>query len=59
MRIEVVSYEEHPLAVNIDFEYGNILVNITFQKDDLEKLQEIIAKVMRNWIDQILKRGMN
>ena len=52
MRIEVTSWEEKPKAVNIDFEYGQILVNLTFSKKDLEHLHRIIVETLEAWVKE-------
>lgn len=40
-RIEITNYERH--SVDVDFEDGRILVNLTFTLGDVPKLREIIA----------------
>jgi hypothetical protein len=49
VRIEVTSYEEKPKAVNIDFEYGAILVNLQFTKEELENLHGIVVEELEKW----------
>jgi len=49
LRIEAVSYEEKPKAVNIDFEYGSVLVNLSFTKSDLESLKKIVDAELKDW----------
>jgi len=52
MRIEITSYEEKPKAVNIDFELGKILVNITFTQKDLEHLHGIVVETLEAWANE-------
>jgi len=49
LRIDITSFETNPEAVNIDFEYGAILVNLTLEKKDLENLQKLIAETLKYW----------
>jgi hypothetical protein len=56
MRIEITSYEEKPKAVNIDFEYGKILANLTFTKSDLEHLHGIVVEVLEGWTEEETKK---
>ena len=52
MRIEVTDWEEKPRAVNIDFEFGKILVNLTFSKKDLEHLHGIVVETLEAWVEE-------
>ena len=52
MRIGITSYEENPKAVNIDFELGKILVNITFAQKDLEHLHGIAVETLEAWANE-------
>ena len=52
MRIEITSYEEKPKAVNIDFELGKILVNITFTQKDLEHLHGVVVETLEAWANE-------
>jgi len=52
MRIEITDWQEKPKAVDIDFEYKQILVNLRFSKKDLEHLHGIVVETLEAWANE-------